>query len=585
MNIIHKKSNLIIVLICLIFSVFIPINSWYGFPISIFSNEQTYYSAFQGVFPWSDANGYFDGPKIFASTGFLDAWNTRRPFTSLYYSSLNFISFNNYYFSLIIRNFLFALALSSSLIIINKKFGYLTTILTAFFIFAFSSGFLPTTLTETVGLTLGFLSFSICWFSIEKRNLALFLFGIFMFCIALNARSGAFFILPLLLIYLILNFSKYKTNIEKLKLFLFGILSISSSFLISFLLSKYYGNQSGEGIMQGNFAPTLYGLVTGGKGWGFAYKIYPNFQGSEADFFSFLYKESLNYFLNHPKDIFIGFALNFIEGLKKFLLFTKFLPTFFNLIITILFIMSIAYVFIKLRQSNQKIIDFLGLGLLSYFLSACIIAQDGGMRVFSVTIIFNFIAISITISYFLKRLSNKEFSISNKFIYFPMSVTSIILFLAILLTGYRQAFTIPYKDNYTRNLKCKENEINEIIERANNQPYIYIDKNDHIAKKSFAFLKRNPYSYTLLIQKSNIENQEYFSKLLNEKDQPFILGHFSNQTGNSKNFIASKDIIKEKSDYIEICYTLKTYDHLDIGTITHFQPAQKIENTIRTSLN
>ena len=571
MNVFQKNSNFMIALLCFFFSILITINAWYGFPISIVSDGQTYYSAFQGVFPWSDAHGYFDGPKIFANTGHLDAWNTRRPLTSLYYSSLNLISFNSFYVSLLIRNILFALALATSLNLIYKKFSFLPLSITTLFIFDFSARYLPTTLSETPGLTLGCLSFSICWFAIEKRKSALFLFGIFMFCIALNARSGAFFILPLLIIYFIINFSKNGTKIEKLKLTLLATLSIFSAFFTSYLLTKYYGAQSGSGIMQGNFAPTLYGLVTAGKGWTFAYTNFPNFQGNEAEFSSFLYKESFHYFLNHPKDIFIGFIYSFIQGLKYFLIFTSDLPLYINLIFSSIFILFMFYIFIQLRKSNKKIVDFLAVGVASYFLSSCIIAQDGGMRVFSVTIIFNFVSISVAISYLLKKISIDKFPLTKKDIYFPITITSILLFLSIFLPGIRQKYTIPFKHQYTNRLKCKENETNEIIENITKQPYIYVDKNDHSQKKIFSFLTRNPYTYNLLIQNSGVEKKDFFQQILNEKDQLFILGYFSNQLGNSSIYIVDKSIISEKSNYIEICYTSKIIEKMTLGKITNYQ--------------
>ncbi len=574
MRVFSDRSNMIIIIICLVFTLIVTINSWFGFHLLFLSNGQSYYSAFQGVFPWSDANGYFDGPKNFVRTGNLDIWNSRRPFTSLYYSSLNLISFNNFYIALIIRNILFSLALSSCLILIYKKFGLLTLSLTSFFMFVYSAIFIPTTLSEIPGLTLGCLSFSICWFSIEKRNSALFLFGLFLYCLALNARSGAFFILPLLLIYYVFNFSKNKSKM--ILLTLLGITTILSSFLMSFILVKYFGDQTVKGIMQGNFSPTLYGLVSGGKGWNYAYMKFQNFNGNDSEFYSFLYKQSYIHFLNNPKDVFIGLFYNFSEGFKRFLLFTKYLPTYLNILITGVFLLYIITVFKKIRKFNKNIIDFISLGLLSYFLSACFIAQDGGIRVFAVTIIFNFISISIALAYFIKKLAPDKLSLSKKDIYYPLVLTFLILILSIILPGIRKNFTLNNKDIFKNNIKCSDNESNDFIENASKQPYIYVDTKDLSAEKRFTFLVRNPYTYNLLIQKSEIEYQEHFKKILLENKDPFVLGHFSDQFGNSRNYIADKSILKEKSSFLEICYNSRMLENYMIRKITKFIPAQKI---------
>lgn len=576
MRIFSDRPNMIILIICLFFSLFITINSWFGFPFVFLSNGQSYYSAFQGVFPWSDANGYFDGPKNFVRTGNLDIWNSRRPFTSLYYSSLNLISFNNFYIALIIRNILFSLALSSCLILIYKKFGFLTLSLTSFLMFVYSAIFIPTTLSEIPGLTLGCLSFSICWYSIEKRNSALFLFGLFLYCLALNARSGAFFILPLLLIYYVFYFSKDKSKIKMILLALLGITTILSSFLMSLILVKYYGDQSAKGIMQGNFSPTLYGLVSGGKGWNYAYIKFQNFKGNDSEFYSFLYNQSYIHFINYPKDFFIGLFYNFSDGFKRFLLFTKYLPTYLNVIITSAFLLCIVTAFVKIRNYNKNIIDFISLGLISYFISACFIAQDGGIRVFAVTIIFNFISISIALAYFIKKITTDKLSLSKNDIYFPLVLTFVILILSIILPGVRKNFTLNNKDVLKDNLKCSINESKEFIENASKQPYIYVNTKDLSTEKRFSFLIRNPYTYNLLIQKSEIEYQEHFRKILLENKDPFVLGHFSDKLGYSRNYIADKAILKENSSFLEICYNSKTIENYTIRKITSFIPAQKL---------
>lgn len=225
-----------------------------------------------------------------------------------------------------------------------------------------------------------------------------------MLTVGLNARAGAFFILPLLIFWL-----GYYTNVNKPRQFNWPmvtciILGIMSGFLYNKTLILLYGEPFGGGEAHSNFAYTLFGLVSGGKGWAYAYKLYPSIMGLETSAAQFLYKRSLEIFLQNPFLLVIGLLKSLFGALKSSITFfllqpptSKILKT---LIRTVGSIILIFYV-IRLKQLHKQYptqIGFINVGLIAMMLSASIIWTDGGVRVFAVTVPFFAASFGIIVS-------------------------------------------------------------------------------------------------------------------------------------------------------------------------------------------
>src|SRR2546428_48632 len=85
-----------------------------------------------------------------------------------------------------------------------------------------------------------------------------------------------------------------------------------------FVLVRLY-NTTNEGTFHANFAFTLFGLVSGGKTWYYAYTVYPELSTSEAELAKFLYAKSYEVFKENPFLILLGILKNLESLLKEFL--------------------------------------------------------------------------------------------------------------------------------------------------------------------------------------------------------------------------------------------------------------------------
>jgi hypothetical protein len=522
---------------CLLF--LLPLfHAWMIYPLGI-ESPYTSYSAIGGLLPQSDAAAYYLGAQNFLDNGELDAWNTRRPLNALLFALRLWLSNNNFQLALVFQALLCGLSCILVTRCINRSFGKIAGITTFLILFLFATNFLPTTLSEILGLTLGALGFVLLWQSIItnhliassnetkyklKLNLTL---GTFLLTIALNARAGAFFVLPLLILWI--GISTYKTKNSKNKHILFGsifpiFLGIISGFIFNFLLIGFYSNS--EGLAHSNFAFTLFGLVAGGKGWTYAYTLYPELLAQpETMVAKFLYNESLTLFFQKPWLLFLGFSKGIVGLLKSLISFFQFklpsawaLKAFIRLLGVALVGISL-YRLKKLYDKYPKEIGFVGTGLLGMLLSAGIIWTDGGFRVFAATIPFFAAGIGIVVGSFFSE--QKALSIKPITTAIPVE-TRVACYLGIFLAA--TAFLGPaliQKNNFFSsntpaiipnnisnfNFICNPNETAIITKTISTTPHIYLNPTSNRFKKSIlrGFQEENkPF---LNIIKSNILNK------------------------------------------------------------------------------
>jgi len=145
---------------------------------------------------------------------------------------------------------------------------------------------------------------------LRKKDFGSVSFGVFILTLALNARAGAFFVLPLLILWGAMWQEKIRFSFKH-----FGVLAIFVllGFLVNFLVFKSFSVP--EAIPFSNFGPTLYGMVTGYRGWQSFYGDHPGAPEQVA------LSLSMKIFLNSP-GTFIASVLkayqDFINPLRFF---------------------------------------------------------------------------------------------------------------------------------------------------------------------------------------------------------------------------------------------------------------------------
>ncbi len=415
------------------------VNAWMFYPLS-YVNLNTSTAALGGVIPWSDASGYFNGANTFLLDGTLDSFQTRRPLNAILYSLRLWLTDYNFKFSLIIQALFcgFCCLLVSSRI--SQTFGKTSSYVTLTLLFFFASAFIPTTLTETLGLTLGCLGFMLLWDGVSRNNLNLIFTSGIILTVGLNSRAGPFLMLPLIILWLGLKFNrtseKFSFNWQASSVMTFGIMI---GFAFSWVLSLHTNIQ--DGATHSNFAVVLYGLVSGGKSWAYAYKVFPELAHlSEADGAKFLYAKSYELFKENPFLLLLGFSRG-IAGLIKCLV-SFFQYDFYHPVLKII-VRALGFIalffgmkrFKNLYQQYPTELGLLGVAVLGMVLSAFVIWTDGGFRVFAVGVPFAAVTVGIIFGSFFSPFPNKPFAPINPEKSNFETKATILLSTCILLSG------------------------------------------------------------------------------------------------------------------------------------------------------
>lgn len=524
------------------------VHAWLAYPLGI-ESFFTSYSALGGVIPYSDAGGYYGGAINLLENGFLNSWNMRRPLNASLFSVRLWLTNNNFYLALIVQAIWCSISCLLVTASINKSFGKKPSILTLLILFLFASIFIPTTMSETLGLTLGCLSFVILLEAINSNRWWLFTTAGLMLTIGLNTRAGAFLILPFLTIWL--HFA-FKNNIKTINF----ILGIIGGFFCNIILIKLYGLNN-SGAMHANFADTVFGLVSGGKGWDYFYSLYPekinNIQ-SEANYAKLVYSESFKVFKNNPFLLLKGLLRGYLGVIKGFTSFFQYWVIISNNIILKIIVRCFGFVvlflgvyrlyyFNKFYNYNIHIknkFNLIQISLISMFLSAGIIWTDGGIRVFAVTVPFFAAIFGI-----LAEKPPKANYIQNNNIISWETKFAIVFSYILLILGLIGPILIKFFTNKSKlkiQFHCPLNTTKLIVKNIYGSPRVELPL---YAKR----LENN------LIKNSLIENK-YMLKLLKSSivTRPMFLALvYDSNNITSKHILGSKEIFSYNNACVGLC--------------------------------
>jgi len=230
-----------------------------------------------GVIPWSDANGYYVDASQTLEGRHFSTFSSRRPLFAALLTFLLGITQENLQFSIAILVLMTAVACFFCTREIQRSHGTFAALFVLTLVFIFYRRFAGTILTTNLGMPLGLIGFSILWRGASQEQINLCLFGTFLLTLALNARAGAFFILPAIIIWGIFYFRSQ--NRFSLHFLIGGISAVFLGFLLNQITLKVFGHP--DGVAFSNFAHTFYGLVVGGKSWTQIYVDHPGVQEHE----------------------------------------------------------------------------------------------------------------------------------------------------------------------------------------------------------------------------------------------------------------------------------------------------------------
>ncbi len=215
-----------------------------------------------GLLPLSDTQSYYyDAQRLLEGQTF-DSISSRRPLANGALATILGVTHHNLQITLAILVLITALSCFLLIREIQYSHGTIAGLVVLTILFLFYRYFIGTTMTENIGLSLGAVGFAIMWRGSGRKSINMILFGIFILTLALHARSGAFLVLPALVVWGSRAFRGHSLFSWH---FLIGSISVVFlGFVVNFIVLKVVNP---DGISNSNFSYTLYGLADGGSGW------------------------------------------------------------------------------------------------------------------------------------------------------------------------------------------------------------------------------------------------------------------------------------------------------------------------------
>lgn len=256
-----------------------------------------------GLIPYNDAATYYNDANRLLDGSLLSDTSSRRPLAIGFLGALLGLTGRNLQNALAILALIEAAACVYMMLEIRRAKGPLAGAVTFWIVFLFARRFIGTTMTESLGLAFGALSLAFFCRGVIRRSLPIILAGMFLLTVALNIRAGAFFILPLLILWIgwlfrIKGWFAWKPAG-------LAVLAVIAGFGVNSLVLRLVGTPGGMAF--GNFAESLYGLASGGERWSYVYtEIEEARTMPEKERFELIYRESFELIRQNPMGIVQG---------------------------------------------------------------------------------------------------------------------------------------------------------------------------------------------------------------------------------------------------------------------------------------
>jgi hypothetical protein len=402
-----------------------------------------------GLLPYKDAKNYYLGANLLLQGLPLERAGqaTERPLFPGFLSSMLLLTGHNLKIALAVIVQLAGLGLYLSARQVNHAMGAWPASLYITFMYFYIQPLIGYTLSEVPGFMLGCFAFTLLWHTAEKPNWFDLVLGLVALLVAVSMRAGAFLVFPLLALWAGRMFRGEKRFSVRAAVAA-SVIIVAGYFLVNSLYAQIVGIPPGSAF--GNFSYALYGQVRGGTGWHRAIEEL----GTRSP--SAVYRAALQFFLEHPVSLFIGFAKAyrdfFLPGDPGIFPFGQYRwqdwPNLVLWVGTLVFLVWGGLKLLKELRSNHW--SMLVAGFLGVFLSIPFLPPiDGGARFYASTMPFFFIIPAVGFSQLVKRFEpystlTKDWHLEP----LPIRFLSLVL-LTLTLVAPVVTYTLAQKPAYT----------------------------------------------------------------------------------------------------------------------------------------
>lgn len=268
-------------------------------------------SPFCAAAAYSDAAGYLAGAYHLIDEGRLDEWNQRRPINATLFATRLIGSGWNVDLAQWFQAVAAALAAAWAAREVALLYGRYAGLAALALMWGCGRLFLATTLSESLGFTLGALGLVGLLRQLRTGDLASGMLGLGLMTLAQAARPGAMFVLPALILC---AGSWGRTWRERAALFALASVMVAATMAVNPLLSRLYGTQ--DNLTGSNFSYTFAGLASG-QSWAevvVQYQEQLDALPNEKAVATFLYQEGFRLIRSQP-EVFIG---ELLRGVMRF---------------------------------------------------------------------------------------------------------------------------------------------------------------------------------------------------------------------------------------------------------------------------
>ena len=334
-----------------------------------------------GLLPLFDAISYETGGLLLAETGKLNLSNGTRPMTAAALSVLFTANGGNLQWTQALLVLINAAAVFAAARVVWRSHGLVAGLLVLITLYLFFSEHLGSLLSENLGLALGAAAFALLWEGIRAERRWLLALGLFALALGLNARAGAFLVLPALVIWLAWR-ERSRGWQPCAWTFSWTVGAGLLGFVPATLLGAAYAPTGG--IAFGNFAPSFYGLVAGGKGWTQVYADHPdiNALASLEQKYGEIYRLSWASIVEAPEKLLLGV----VRAYGRYIVGTGWHKFFDDSVVRgVAILLTLAGLVECIRRRREEDAAFLLVVTVGVFASVPFL-MDGGPRVFAATI-------------------------------------------------------------------------------------------------------------------------------------------------------------------------------------------------------
>ncbi len=259
-----------------------------------------------GLIPHRDSMYYYLDTRNILNGKLINSMTSARPIFSGFLALLIALTQNNIQTTLMILASLCAISFYFLFDEAQVEFGPFPASLLMAGVYSFYARFIPHLVSEQLGMILSLTGWTLLLFGIRRVSKKFLVVGILMVTLALNARSGAMFVLPALAVFSGFAFNKKRFSVTD---FGWAAAAVLLGFLINYLVFQLLVDPGK--MPYSSFAFAIYGQSKGGAGWTSHQKDFPGLTDTY---------EILNLALMNIKRYPLGLAIGSFKAFRDFFL-------------------------------------------------------------------------------------------------------------------------------------------------------------------------------------------------------------------------------------------------------------------------